>query len=49
MADMLNPELTDSWEKGLELVANREIKPNEFLEKLEKYVKDKVNKVKSFV
>ena len=49
MADMLNPELTASWEKGLELVANREIEPNVFLGKLEKYVKDKVKKVKSFV
>ncbi len=46
MSDMLNPELTASWEKGLEMVANRSIKPDEFMTKLEKYVKDKVTKVK---
>ena len=46
MQDMLNPELTASWEKGLEMVATKEIKPNEFMEKLEKYIKDKVGKVK---
>ncbi len=46
MSDMLNPELTASWEKGLEMVANKEIEPNVFLEKLEKYVRDKVAKVK---
>ena len=49
MQDMLNPELTASWEKGLELVATKEIKPNEFMEKLEKYIKDKVSKVKKRV
>jgi len=47
MPDMLNPELTASWEKGLEMVANKKIKSDEFLSKLEKYVKDKVLKVKS--
>ena len=47
MQDMLNPELTASWEKGLEMVANKEIEPNIFMEKLEKYVRDKVSKVKS--
>ena len=47
MSDMLNPELTASWEKGLEMVANKEIKSDEFMIKLEKYVKDKVQKVKS--
>ena len=46
MQDMLNPELTASWEKGLEMVATKEIKPEEFMEKLEKYVRDKVCKVK---
>ena len=47
MSDMLNPELTASWEKGLEMVANKEIKSEEFMTKLEKYVKDKVEKVKA--
>ena len=46
MADMLNPQLTASWEKGLEMVANKEIKSEEFMVKLEKYIRDKVSKVK---
>jgi len=46
MADMLNPELTASWEKGLEMVAKKEIQSEEFMGKLEKYIKDKVSKVK---
>lgn len=46
MPDMLNPELTASWEKGLEMVAKKEIKSDEFMIKLEKYIKDKVSKVK---
>ena len=37
--DMLNPKLTASWEKGLEMVANKEIEPEEFMKKLEKYIK----------
>ena len=36
---MLNPKLTASWEKGLEMVANKEIEPEEFMKKLEKYIK----------
>ena len=47
MSDMLNPELTASWEKGLEMVSSKEIKSDEFMVKLEKYVKDKVQKVKA--
>ena len=31
MPDMLNPKLTASWEKGLEMVANGEIKSDEFM------------------
>lgn len=45
MADMLNPKLTASWEKGLEMVAKKEIQPEEFMQKLEKYIKQKVNKL----
>lgn len=44
--DMLNPQLTASWEKGLEMVANREIVSEIFMEKLEKYVRSKIDKVK---
>ena len=46
MPDMLNPKLTASWEKGLEMVANQEILSEEFMGKLEKYIRDKVSKVK---
>ena len=45
MPDMLNPKLTASWEKGLELVAKKQIDPNEFMEKLEKYIKSKFDKI----
>lgn len=45
MPDMLNPKLTASWEKGLEMVANKEIKPDIFMEKLEKYIHSKINKL----
>ncbi len=45
MPDMLNPKLTASWEKGLEMVANKEIQSNEFMEKLENYIKTKINKL----
>lgn len=45
MSDMLNPKLTASWEKGLELVANKEIEPKEFMDKLEKYIKQKIDKL----
>lgn len=45
MPDMLNPKLTASWEKGLEMVANKEIKPDEFMSKLENYIRSKINKL----
>lgn len=45
MPDMLNPKLTASWEKGLEMVANKEIKPDIFMEKLEKYINGKFEKL----
>ena len=45
MPDMLNPKLTASWEKGLEMVAKKEIKSDEFMEKLEKYINSKVDKL----
>ena len=44
MPDMLNPKLTASWEKGLDMVAKNQIKADEFMEKLEKYIKSKFNK-----
>ena len=45
--DMLNPELTASWEKGLEMVANKEIAAQVFMDKLEQYVRSKIAKVKN--
>lgn len=44
MPDMLNPKLTASWEKGLDMVAKKEIEPEEFMNKLEKYIKTKFDK-----
>ena len=45
MPDMLNPDLTASWEKGLDMVAKKEIAPNVFMDKLENYIKKKINKL----
>ena len=45
MPDMLNPKLTASWEKGLEMVAKKEIKPEVFMEKLTNYINSKFNKL----
>ena len=45
MPDMLNPKLTASWEKGLDMVAKKEIKPEVFMGKLENYINSKFNKL----
>lgn len=45
MPDMLNPKLTASWEKGLDMVANKEIEPEEFMTKLKKYIHSKFNRL----
>ena len=45
MPDMLNPELTASWEKGLDMVAKKEIMPDIFMGKLEKYIHSKFDKM----
>ena len=45
MPDMLNPELTASWEKGLEMVANKEITSDVFMQKLTDYINKKFNKL----
>ena len=45
MPDMLNPKLTASWEKGLDMVAKKEIEPEEFMGKLEKYINSKFDKL----
>lgn len=46
--DMLNPQLTASWEKGLDMVAKKEIEKDVFMNKLEKYIINKVHKVKGY-
>lgn len=45
MPDMLNPKLTASWEKGLDMVAKKEINSDEFMEKLENYIRLKFRKL----
>ena len=45
MPDMLNPKLTASWEKGLDMVAKKEIKGEIFMQKLEKYINSKFDKL----
>ncbi len=45
MPDMLNPKLTASWEKGLDMVAKKEIRPEEFMTKLKTYIHSKFNKL----
>ena len=45
MPDMLNPKLTASWEKGLDMVAKKEIKSDVFMKKLEDYINSKFDKL----
>ena len=45
MPDMLNPKLTASWEKGLDMVAKSEIKSDEFMKKLTNYINSKFDKL----
>ena len=44
---LLNPELTASWEKGLTLVSNGEITPEEYMKKLDDFVSRRTWGVKS--
>ena len=43
--DMLNPNLTASWGKGLDMVAKKEIDSAAFMEKLEKYIRSKIDRL----
>ena len=45
MPDMLNPKLTASWEKGLDMVAKKEIEPEVFMQKLKNYIHSKFDKL----
>ena len=42
----LNPELTASWEKGLSYVAEGSITKEEYMEKLEKFIRQRTDAVK---
>ena len=44
---LLNPELTASWEKGLNMVAQGEISSDEYMVKLTDFVKKKTDMVKN--
>ena len=46
MSDLLNPELTASWEKGLNMVYKKEITKKDFEEKLYSYITKKIDKLK---
>lgn len=43
---LLNPELTASWEKGLNYVAEGEITPEEYMRKLDHFIASRTNGVK---
>ncbi len=43
---LLNPELTASWEKGLTYVAEGEITPDEYMEKLDRFITSRTQGVK---
>lgn len=42
---LLNPKLTASWEKGLKMVNDKEIEPEEFMIKLENYTRQNTSRV----
>ena len=42
---LLNPDLTASWEKGLTYVAEGSITPDEYMEKLERFVAGRTGSV----
>lgn len=44
---LLRPELTASWEKGLGMIANGEIQTDEYMQKLESYIKKNTQRVLS--
>ncbi len=48
MRQMLNPDLTASWEKGLSYVAEGSITSDEYMEKLEKFIAVRTVGVKNF-
>jgi DNA topoisomerase-3 len=44
---LLNPDLTASWEKGLNYVAEGDITPDEYMKKLDHFIESRTNGVKS--
>ena len=49
LPQLLNPELTASWEKGLGLVSDGKITEGEYMEKMSDFVKTKTERVKGIV
>lgn len=45
ISGLLNPKLTASWEKGLTMVANGEITPDEYMIKLDSFISRKTGEV----
>ncbi|MCI8672131.1 MAG: type IA DNA topoisomerase [Lachnospiraceae bacterium] len=45
VSQLLNPELTASWEKGLTYVANGDITPKEYMDKLEGFIRRRTSSV----
>ena len=45
ISGLLNPKLTASWEKGLTMVANGEITPDEYMTKLDSFISRKTGEV----
>ena len=43
----MNPELTASWEKGLSYVAEGEITPEEYMQKLSQFIVRRTDAVKN--
>ena len=43
---LLNPELTASWEKGLTYVAEGDITPDEYMQKLSHFIKSRTEGVR---
>ncbi|MBQ4044846.1 MAG: type IA DNA topoisomerase, partial [Lachnospiraceae bacterium] len=46
IAQLLNPELTASWEKGLTYVAEGEISPDDYMVKLRGFIERRTDKVR---
>ena len=48
ISSLLNPELTASWEKGLELVAQGRITSDDYMNKMEDYIRVHIDRVMKY-